>query len=686
MTQGQENTGHPQGEPPGSGPERPADAGQGPGAGQERSAAPGAPQPEAGGPAQPQSPEQPRPGQAQGQAPARPAGTMKLAAVQPPTAPQQGPDQQVSGQQPPAGTMQFSMAKPGGRPAPGTPPVPPQGAPGAQPQQGQPGAPQGQPGGQPPQGQPGMQSPQAQPGPYGAPQGAPAPQPGPYPPPGQGVPGAYGQQGGAPGVYPPPGGPMGPGGPMAPGPGGAAHPQPGAPQGFGQPPQGGPGFVPGPGGAPGGPSRGIPVPAIIAIVVVVVLIIGTGGYFLLAGGSGGDEAQQQPPALSMSRMWNTDLKKSDSRPREELGMRSVWLVDGAVVYGDKDGVRAYDDQTGKQEWELETPKGAGAVCALPTEPNGDGVAAAVFDSGGGDCSFLSVFDTGTGHTLWVRNLKGRQSEDRPVVGISHREVVVAIGDTYSGYAISGGAGKWSLKWPAGECTASFGISNEYLARVSDCTKAKPKRELLIQEHELDSMNASVPGEKMEVQRVLSDRPLVLLMADSGENRALRTFDSEGKPKPDRSIELTGDLDELDLDARTTMVDEDSKILLTTYANHTGLAALDLKTGKRLWKRAGAVAVALDDENVIAVGNSHGSPAHHSSQDPELLSMGLRDAKTKLMGTLFTQGHDLPSPTSMSMRWDGYGVLYVEGESLTTGRPFLRAYKASKGSPIPIPAD
>ncbi|MFF9482710.1 PQQ-binding-like beta-propeller repeat protein [Streptomyces sp. NPDC014733] len=592
---------------------------------------------------------------------------MKLAAVQPPAAPPQGPDQQAPAH--PAGTMQLSTGKP---PAPGAP-VPPQGQPGGP----QPPAPQGHPGTPPP------------PGPYGAPQGGPGPQPGapgPYAP-GQAAPGAYGQQPGAPGMYPPPGGPM------APGQGGAGFPPPGGPQGFGQPPQGGAPFGQGPGGIPGAPvppggqRRGVPVAVILAIVLVLVLALGTGGYFLLRGSSG-DGAEQKPP-LSMAQMWNVDLKKSDNPPDEKLGMRSVWMTDGAVVYGDKDGVRAYDDETGKKEWELETPKGAGAVCALPAEPNRDGVGAAVFDSGGGDCSFLSVFDTKSGHTLWVRNLKGRRSEDHPLVGISNEQVVVAIGNTYSGYDISGGAGKWTLKWPAGDCTASFGMSNEYLARVSDCSKAKPHRTLLVQEHELDSFNAFVPNEKREVQRIVSDSPLVLLMSGDGPGaeRALRTFDTEGKPKPDKTIELTGDLEDLDLEARTTMVDEDAKVLVTTYGNHAGMTAVDLKTGKRLWKRSGAAAVALDGENVIAVGASHGSPSHPATQDPELLSLGLRDAKTEMMGTLFTEKHDLPSGPNMSMKWDGNErVLYVEGASVSTFQPFLRAYKASSASPIPIPAD
>lgn len=480
---------------------------------------------------------------------------------------------------------------------------------------------------------------------------------------------------------------------MAPGPGGAGYPPPGGPQGFGQMPPGGGPFGQGPGGIPGAPvppggqRRGVPVAAIVAIVLVVLLALGTGGYFLLAGGSD-DEAEQKPP-LSMAQLWNTDLKKSDNPPDDDAGMRSVWMTDGAVVYGDKDGVRAYNDQTGKQEWELEAPKGAGQVCALPTEPNRDGVGAAVFDSGGGDCSFLSVFDTKSGHTLWVRNLKGREAEHHPLVGISNEQVVVAIGNSYSGYDISGGAGKWSLKWPAGDCTATFGMSNEYLARVSDCSKAKPHRTLLVQEHELDSFNAFVPNEKLEVRRIVSDSPLVLLMGEDSSDgkRELRTFDTEGKPKPDKSIPLTGDLEELDLDARSTMVDEESKVLVTTYGNRSGMTAVDLKTGKRLWKRSGAAAVALEEGNVIAVGVSHGSPSHPATQDPELISVGLRDAKTKLLGTLLTAGHDLPTGPNMSLAWNGNErVLYVEGESVSTFRPFLRAYKASNASPVPIPAD
>ncbi|MFG2224404.1 PQQ-binding-like beta-propeller repeat protein [Streptomyces sp. NPDC048644] len=417
------------------------------------------------------------------------------------------------------------------------------------------------------------------------------------------------------------------------------------------------------------------MPAIIGIVLVVLIAFGVGGYFFLAGGSG-DAGEEKPP-LAMARKWNVDLQSTTSRPDEDNGMRAMWLNDDEVIFGGHDGVRAYNRQTGKQQWELETPKGAGGVCALPAEPSSEGVGAAVFDAGGGDCSYLSVFDSNTGRTLWVKNLKGRAKETHPHVGISREYVAVAIGDTYAGFSVTGGVGKWQLKRRGHHCMVSVGLSAEYMARVSDCSDGKPQRQLDIQHLDLDSISANLHGEKLDLERIVSDEPLTLLMTsdDSEPTRVLQTYTTTGDPKPDKRIELTGDLKELDFVPRTTMVDGDAQVLVTTYGNSSGTAAVDLKSGKLLWKRSGAAATALDGENAIVVGSSKGTATQLGTQDPQLLSLGLRDGKEKVLGTLYDPKHDLPSATQMSVRWnDNEHTLYIEGNHPSGDAPFIRAFQ------------
>ncbi|WP_405743053.1 PQQ-binding-like beta-propeller repeat protein [Streptomyces sp. NBC_01525] len=575
---------------------------------------------------------------------------MKLAAVQqPPAAPPQAPDQQPPA--PPAGTMQLSVAKAPQQPAPGAPPAPPQGRPGAQ----QPPAPQGHPG---PYG-----APQAAPGQPAPQPGAPGPQPGapgPYLPPGQGVPGAYGQQAGAPGyAYPPAppgGGPQGPGF--------------GQQYMAGQPPvAGGPVPYPGAPGQPARPSRGgLPVVAIIALVLVLLVGLGVGGYFALTSGNH-DTPTEAKPANAMARLWETALPDTQRQTDDDNGLRSMWFNDDELVFGDAGGVSAYNRKTGKKTWTVKTPKHAGEVCAMSQDTSEDGVGAVVFDAGGDDCSYLSVVDADTGHTLWSKNLKGDSSEDHPQVVVNRKVVAVAIGQTYAGFSISGGAELWHLTSRGHDCTDGTAFSPDYLVWSSECDDKKPKQLLTVQDLQFGSLNSRTKGDSRVASQILSDRPLTVLMASEANlvdpDLSIQTFDKDLKPA--HTFKIEGELKDLDLHPRTTFVDEDAQVLVAGYGNLGGIAAVDLKTGKLLWKKQGTP-VAEGDGEVIGVANG-------PQQDPVLVSFDVRDGTQTVKGTLYDPKHELASPHLMSLTWsENEQTLYLEDKRLSDDQPILRAYE------------
>ncbi|MGY5127872.1 outer membrane protein assembly factor BamB family protein [Streptomyces nigrescens] len=421
------------------------------------------------------------------------------------------------------------------------------------------------------------------------------------------------------------------------------------------------------------------MPLILAIVMVVLVGCGVGGYFLLTGDDSADPGAGRP-ANAMPRLWEAASSVSEREGQNENGLRSMWFNSDDIIYGDGEGVRAYDSKTGKKKWTVKTPKGAGEVCAMSKEPSYEGVGAVVFDAGGDDCSYLSVVDTDTGRTLWSKNLKdGQDAEHQPRVVVNSKVVAVTIGSTYAGFSLAGGATEWRLTARGHGCTNSVGLSPQYLAVVSDCPDAKPKKQMSLQDLEYDSIHSKVTGEDRPIEQVLSDLPLTLLMDDGSSvdpDRFIQTYTKEGKP--DHSFKLEGELKELTFEPRSTYVDEDKQVLVAGYGANNGLAAMDLKTGKLLWKKRGSAAIAGGDhEDVIMVTDSPDSGA--SAVKPLLLSVGLRDGKEKVMGALYEKEHNLPAPSDMSLAWNGNkNTLFVQSERLSDDRPSVQAFKAPTG--------
>ncbi|MFE1175035.1 PQQ-binding-like beta-propeller repeat protein [Streptomyces sp. NPDC058773] len=476
-------------------------------------------------------------------------------------------------------------------------------------------------------------------------------------PPQQGYPGPAGPQGGQ---QPPP--------PYAQNQGQVPGPAP-----FPGGPTAGP-FPQGPGQSPGPARSGAPVPLILAIAMVVLIGAGVGGYFLLSGDDSADPAADRP-ANAIPRIWEAPSPVSEREGQDENNLRSLWFNNDDIILGDGEGVRAYNRKTGKKQWKVKTPKGAGELCAMSKEPSEDGVGAVVFDAGGDDCSFLSVVDTDTGRTLWSKNLKGESTEDSPQMVVNSKVVAVAIGDTYAGFTITGGAKVWELTARGHDCTTTVGLSPQYRAVGSVCSDAKPKKQLALQDLEYSGIHSTVSGEDRAVGQILSDRPLTIRMSAEADaidaEGSLSTYTEEGKP--DHTFKLEGELKDLSLEPRDTFVDEDENVLVSGYGSG-GMAAMDLKTGKLLWKKSGAAAAALDTDGLIAVATAPATgPA---GRDPVLVSLGLRDGKEKVLGTLYDPKHALGSPDLMSLAWDGHtNTLFIQGEGLSHDKSSIQAFKA-----------
>lgn len=417
------------------------------------------------------------------------------------------------------------------------------------------------------------------------------------------------------------------------------------------------------------------MPLILAIVMVVLIGAGVGGYFLFTSDDSADTASDRP-ANAIRRLWEAPSPVSEREGQDENGLRSMWFNNDDVIFGDGGGVRAFNRKTGKKQWTVKTPKGAGEVCAMSKEPSDDGVGAVVFDAGGDDCSFLSVVDTDTGRTLWSKNLKGGGStEDRPQVVVNSKVVAVAIGDTYAGFTITGGAKVWALIARGHDCTTTVGLSPQYRAVGSDCSDAKPKKQLALQDLEYSGIHSTVSGEGRAVGQILSDRPLTIRMSAAANTidaeGSLSTFTKEGEL--DETFKLEGELKDLSLKPRDTFVDEDEQVLVSGYGSG-GMAALDLKTGKLLWKKSASAPAALDTDGLIALTDAPATGAH--GQDPVLVSIGLRDGKEKVLGTVYDPKHALGSPDLMSLAWDGHtNTLFLQGEGINGDKSSVQAFKA-----------
>ncbi|UGY93924.1 protein kinase domain-containing protein [Streptomyces gobiensis] len=429
---------------------------------------------------------------------------------------------------------------------------------------------------------------------------------------------------------------------------------------------------------PGQPSPGRNGKSTTAIAVVLslvaVLVLGGGGaaaYYVIKKRSANASADAKP-ADALKMLWEKEIPDSELHVSEDHSLRTFWADHRHPIYGDENGIRAYDAESGKEVWTVEKPEGTSKPCAMSRYPNSDEIGAAVFDIGGGDCSYLVAFDTGNGETLWKKNLKGQRKTSKPKVDVADDFVLAHIGDTYAAFAVSGGKKLWSVAARGRDCDTEAAQSSDYGVLTSDCTGISPKYHMTIRDLFL-AKDRMFSGEKRQVVQVVSDRPLTLLMIGRGadmndpSNYYLQTVTDSGKLN--KSFQLKGDLANLRFDSRIVYGLSDEEVLISAYGDSDGTAATDLKTGKILWHKEGAVALGSTLDGVIAIRRSP------TTRDPQLVSIGLRDGKEEVRGTLYTPKHSLTALSTMSYAFDGY-KFYVVGKNLNDDRTMIRAFETN----------
>lgn len=489
----------------------------------------------------------------------------------------------------------------------------------------------------------------------------PAPPPMPPGPPQGGPPPAWQQQPAQPGPSP-----FGPPAPPA-----SPYGQP-APHGWNAPPP------------PPAPARRGGARSVVAVLAVLVVIAGvlvarevtSGGDddsdASKGSGQSGQSGQSDPsdpPADALGVTWKTTLPESHTLGSLN-GLPALWSSTRNPVYADDNGVRAFDEATGKKLWTVATPKGASEVCSVGA-PNPDGVAAVAFDAGGNDCSYLVAFDTETGRTLWSRNLAGDYPTNTPRIQVNRRSVVASMGHGLETYSITGnGAKDWTLYARGHDCGDDADWSGDYLVVSSSCSDAKPEHELTIRDLQWGD-DHPFPGDSRDVQLVAGDNPLTVVFQgkDDDSPGSVQTYDDDFKPQ--KAFTLSGPLAKVEF-AGTTFVDSDSSVMVTAYKSTTGACAVDLKTGKLLWSREEAIPLGVDSGQVIAV-----IPPAENQRDPRLVSIGLLDGKQRVLGTLYTPKHEIgPLIGSLGLSWSG-STLYVTAKDYyaPNSAPSLYAFDA-----------
>ncbi|MET9290656.1 PQQ-binding-like beta-propeller repeat protein [Streptomyces sp. NPDC003077] len=215
------------------------------------------------------------------------------------------------------------------------------------------------------------------------------------------------------GAVPPPGAGQGFGPPptgAAPPPG-YGYPQQGPPPGYGYPASP-PGTGPGPGFGPPSahahvpayPQAPVPIPVpapapkkkskaslVILMVVALLVLVGAGGgtWYLLSGNDG-------------QVLWSIEAQTKQGA-LVEAQTRGTWFAGNAVVQTLRDGLKAYDRDTGRQLWATALPGDAQSTCSAPELSTGNiGMVAYGVKQG---CNQVAAFDLTTGKELWHKGFK-----------------------------------------------------------------------------------------------------------------------------------------------------------------------------------------------------------------------------------------------------------------------------------------
>ncbi|MFD8477970.1 PQQ-binding-like beta-propeller repeat protein [Kitasatospora sp. NPDC059673] len=385
--------------------------------------------------------------------------------------------------------------------------------------------------------------------------------------------------------------------------------------------------------------------AIAVVAVVVVLgLLGVGGFVYFRH-QGGDAAatRVREPGNTLTRDWEQSVPRTQPSGTGLTGLPGLWAVNQTVVFADGGGVRGFDGATGAPKWTLKPPDHVGRPCAMSWRATANGLGAVAYDAGGGDCSVIAAVDTNAGTVLWSKNLAGGVKSSTPILTANDNMITADLGQAGVTRFDARLGTTLPLPRPAphsGECTKRYALADYHGVMTSDCPG---EGVTVFSQLDTKGGNDSYPADGRKVLAVLGEDPVTVLFETDSEHRWIQTFTHEGAGK---LIELTGELEKFHFDSRCRMV-ADKHLLIAEYQQTHGYAALDLNTGRLLWRTpAGKIYRLVDDispDQVLFVtdGDTTGGVAGHQ----DLIAYDLKSDQPTVKGALTRPDGHSPGPAA-----------------------------------------
>ncbi|AXI80069.1 outer membrane protein assembly factor BamB family protein [Peterkaempfera bronchialis] len=383
------------------------------------------------------------------------------------------------------------------------------------------------------------------------------------------------------------------------------------------------------GGSNGPDRRTLLIRTGIGSAALVVLI--SAGVYVAGGDGTGDTVAGDDSGASAG--FSVDHTKTWAAQPAAAGaddsLLGSWLLAKAVVRGDGTGVHAYDLATGKQVWSLQPPKPGAVPCGMSHTVGGGGIGAVLYTpkAGGKNCTLLSAVDTATGAQQWTKTLSDAKGVYGAQVMVNDTRVV-AVGDSKAvGYEAATGKQKWDNVGRGKFCTLSGTGSGNTVLLHSSCADTSPKEQVVA----LDAASGRLIwwrglGTPKTVSVLSAEPAVVLTTAGSEADDRIHYWDEKGNSGADVPVTRPDgrlDVGRGSLDANpgvffrgTTLTTALVPANGTTPANGS-LTAVDLKTGRQLWKttaqeKGKVQPVGIDgDALVVATEERTDQPAHLS---------------------------------------------------------------------------
>ncbi|MFF2659581.1 PQQ-binding-like beta-propeller repeat protein [Kitasatospora sp. NPDC058032] len=308
----------------------------------------------------------------------------------------------------------------------------------------------------------------------------------------------------------------------------------------------------------------------------------TGGT---TGGGGGGKAG----AYNLG--WAAD--KPASSVSGSTRLLAIWGADKIAVRADTTGIRAVNTADGKEAWSIPVPSGAKEFCSASYSANSKHVAAVALNTGDSDCSTIAAVDLTTGKLSWSARV-GQNKMVAPTLSITDK--VIGIGaNTAAAVNVSDGSAVWAFQPREKNCSVYGTAAGAQIVVTDSCygVNTTVKSQLVILETETGKVASPAPitltGSIERVDKVLSDQPLVLSMANGSNGDYVLPFDKTNKPGTQMPVKEPG-YDSLRLsglaDAFTQSVVSGSTLYVQTNPTKPAVNAYDLNSGKRLWSTDG----------------------------------------------------------------------------------------------------